>query len=254
MSFRNDTYYSHIAKLYKGVYVKATILSINRLRMKVDGEGVTTLVGMLGCPLRCKYCLNPASWDESVKGKLYSPEELYEEVKIDNLYFLTTNGGIVFGGGEPLLHSRFIKEFCEKYRDTGWKFGMETSLNAETARLNEVIDLMDYFIVDIKDMDPKRYETYTGACFELFEKNLKIVLNQAGKDKIFIRIPQIPFFHYHSEWEESENILRKMGFTNIEVFPYVDVSKRKEISSKARKNALDFIQSSKKSEIKMNNE
>ncbi|MDD6733142.1 MAG: radical SAM protein [Lachnospiraceae bacterium] len=229
--------------------MKAAIISINRLRMKVDGEGVTTLVAMLGCPLRCRYCLNPVSWDESVKGKRYSPEELYEEVKIDNLYFLTTNGGIVFGGGEPLLQSGFIKEFCAKYRNLGWKFGMETSLNVETARLDEVIEFMDYYIVDIKDMNPLRYETYTGAHFEPFKKNLDYLLKYAGPDKIFIRIPQIPYFHYHAEWEESEKILSQMGFQNIEIFPYVDVSKRKELSLKARNNALDFIRAAKNTEL-----
>lgn len=29
-----------------------------------------------------------------------NPQELYEEVRIDNLYFLATGGGITFGGGE----------------------------------------------------------------------------------------------------------------------------------------------------------
>lgn len=34
------------------------ILAIDRLRMGMDGEGVTTLVALYGCPLKCKYCIN----------------------------------------------------------------------------------------------------------------------------------------------------------------------------------------------------
>lgn len=35
------------------------IMGVERLRINSDGDGVTTLVGFYGCPLRCRYCLNP---------------------------------------------------------------------------------------------------------------------------------------------------------------------------------------------------
>ena len=37
----------------------APLIGINRHRLATDGKGVTTLVAFSGCPLRCKYCLNP---------------------------------------------------------------------------------------------------------------------------------------------------------------------------------------------------
>ena len=37
----------------------APIFGISRLRMGTDGKGITTLVTFMGCPLKCKYCLNP---------------------------------------------------------------------------------------------------------------------------------------------------------------------------------------------------
>lgn len=46
------------------------LIGIARHRLTIDGEGVTTLVAFHGCPLRCKYCLNPTSlqpdgvWEE----------------------------------------------------------------------------------------------------------------------------------------------------------------------------------------------
>ena len=36
----------------------AKILSINRLRMGIDGPGITTLIGLYKCPLNCEYCIN----------------------------------------------------------------------------------------------------------------------------------------------------------------------------------------------------
>ena len=92
------------------------ILSISRLRTYTDGDGISTLIGCVGCPLRCAYCLNPHSWDQSVKSQDLTMDELYDRVKIDNLYFLSTGGGLVFGGGEPLIYSKFIRKFIEKYK------------------------------------------------------------------------------------------------------------------------------------------
>lgn len=41
---------------------------------------------------------------------------------------LMTGGGIVFGGGEPLLQSAFIHEICSQ-ADPRWKKRIETSMN-----------------------------------------------------------------------------------------------------------------------------
>ena len=87
------------------------LFSISRLRTYTDSEGVSTLVACTGCTLRCAYCINPTSWDKSIKPHNLNIDELYDNVKRDNLYFLATGGGIVFGGGEPLIYSDFIKEF-----------------------------------------------------------------------------------------------------------------------------------------------
>ena len=72
----------------------APLIGISRHRLSTDGEGVTTLVAFHGCPLRCKYCLNPQSLYSEGIWKNYDCEQLYEEVRQDELYFLATHGGI----------------------------------------------------------------------------------------------------------------------------------------------------------------
>ena len=75
---------------------KAPIFAISRLRMGIDGAGITTLVTFMDCPLHCKYCLNDRCHDSVYEAdgvtlkkgtELLSPQELYDRVKIDNLYF-----------------------------------------------------------------------------------------------------------------------------------------------------------------------
>lgn len=66
----------------------APVVGISRHRLTTDGEGVTTLVVFHGCPLRCKYCLNPHTLSPETIQPVYDTQLLYDEVKIDELYFL----------------------------------------------------------------------------------------------------------------------------------------------------------------------
>ncbi len=63
------------------------LIGIARHRLTIDGEGVTTLVAFHGCPLRCKYCLNPTSLQPNGVWESYNCNQLYEEVRKDELYF-----------------------------------------------------------------------------------------------------------------------------------------------------------------------
>lgn len=218
------------------------IINISRLRTYTDGDGISTLIGFTGCPLRCAYCINPYSWDGSVKAKEYTVDELYSKVKKDNIYFLSTGGGLVFGGGEPLLHHDFIKEFIEKYKSTGWKFTLETSLSTKQECLINIIDYIDFFIVDTKDMNKKRYELYTKGNYKLFFSNLNYLLDNASSDKIRVRVPIIPKLNSKDDVELNVNILKKMGFKDIEVFNYVEIENFKKMSDVALKNRNDFLE------------
>lgn len=217
------------------------VSKILRLRINSDGDGVSTLIGCMGCPLRCAYCFNPFTWDDSIKPKKYSIDELFDEVKIDHLYFLATGGGLVFGGGEPLLYSDFIKEFIKKYAKTGWKFTLETSLSVKKESLQNIINDIDYFIVDTKDMDKNRYELYTKGDYDLFLSNLKFLLETVGSDKIRVRVPKIPKLNTYSDVRSNYEILKNMGFNEIEIFDYIEIDKHKKISENALKNKENFV-------------
>ena len=128
----------------------ARIFGISRHRLTTDGEGVTTLVAFCGCPLRCVYCLNKTCWDEA-KGRDYTPDLLFEEVKIDQLYFLATHGGVTFGGGEPLQQVEFIKQFRELCGPQ-WQLLAETSLNVPFENVQALDAVLDGYIIDIKEV------------------------------------------------------------------------------------------------------
>ena len=192
------------------------IMAISRLRMGSDGEGIRTLIGFYGCPLQCKYCINRKCHDRNTIRANYTPEELIEVLSIDEPYFLMTNGGITFGGGEPLLQADFIHDVCKKM-DTRWGRAIETSLYAPWDQIELLIPDIHTWIVDIKDLDRDIYESYTGKNNELVLENLRELVEKVPAENICVRIPYIPGYN------TREGISNKMKWIWKEIHPYVKV-------------------------------
>ncbi len=197
----------------------AKVFGISRHRLTTDGEGVTTLVAFSGCPLRCKYCLNKTCWEPD-RSRLYTPELLFEEVKIDQLYFLATHGGITFGGGEPLLQVEFIKEFRELCGNQ-WQIVAETCLNVPFGNVQAIDPILDGYIVDIKDMNPDIYKAYTGKDNALVLSNLQWLLQHGDPNRIMVRVPHIPDFNTDEDVLQSMEQLKKMGVKHFDEFQYI---------------------------------
>ena len=196
----------------------AKIIGISRLRMGTDGKGITTLVGFYGCPLRCKYCLNPASFSPDTNPRILTPLQLYDEVKCDNLYFMSTGGGITFGGGEPLLNMDFVEEF-KGIVGNDWHFTAETCLSVEEENIKRAINIFDEFVVDIKDTNPDIYLSYTGKSNALTLENLKL-LAKTVPSKVIVRLPLIKGYNTKKDVKISEDLLRSMGLERFDKFVY----------------------------------
>jgi len=199
--------------------MQAPFIGISRNRLATDGVGVTTLAAFWGCPLSCKYCLNPQSLVKNASIRTYTAEELYQTVKIDQLYFLATGGGITFGGGEPCLYPDFIKEF-RTYCGEEWNITLETSLNIPLKNVKMLFPVINHYIVDIKDINNDIYENYTGKTNHLPIANLKWLIEQGKTDNIHVRVPLIPNFNSEKDTENTVFALKNIGIKEIETFSY----------------------------------
>ena len=198
---------------------RAKIIAIARHRLSTDGDGVTTLVAFHGCPLRCRYCLNPQSLGDGGLFREYSPEQLYAETRIDELYFLATNGGVTFGGGEPCLRPQFIREFRELC-GSEWQLNLETSLNVPVANIEALLQVVNTLIIDIKDMNPDIYRDYTGQSNALVLENLRMIADTGRQSDCIVRIPLIPGYNTDADRENSRKALEAIGFTRFDLFIY----------------------------------
>lgn len=219
---------------------RASFIGISRHRLATDGRGVTTLACFHGCPLRCKYCLNPHSFAPDTKVEKLTPLELYEKVRIDELYFLATDGGVTFGGGEPLLYSEFIEEFRLLCGDR-WHICAETSLSVPREAVIRAAECVDEFFVDCKDTNGEIYRSYTGKDNDVMLENLRLLLSLVGSERVTVRLPLIPGFNTESDREKSRVLLEKTGVSRFDLFTYdTERGKRKISPQRVEKKTPDI--------------
>ena len=195
------------------------LIGISRHRIGVDGQGVTTLAAFHGCGLHCRYCLNHRCLESAEGLPHYTPQQLYNLVGVDNLYFIATGGGVCFGGGEPLLQIAFIEEFktlCGK----SWQLTAETSLHVPQEAVSAASRVIDFFIVDIKESNPDIYHSYTGGDSHRAWDNLEYLLALTGPERVMVRVPLIPEYNSEVDCIKTVARLHEMGVKQIDRFTY----------------------------------
>ena len=197
--------------------VKAPIYSISRLRFGTDGKGITSLVAFMGCPLRCRHCINNWCHSDPSQARLMSPEDLYGELMIDDIYFQMTGGGVCFGGGEPTLYPEFIRQF-RKVCGSRWRITVETALTCTEDVILDMVPVIDKWIVDVKDLSEEIYERYTGKRNDIRSK-LKVLLDAGAATTV--RVPHIPGHNSDADVARTIVGLRSMGVDDIDEFTYI---------------------------------
>lgn len=147
--------------------LKAKYHSIETLGT-LDGPGVRFVLFLQGCPLRCLYCHNPDTWNTST-GKEISIREvisLYEQKK--DFYI---NGGITISGGEPMMQIEFLLELCKEMKQRNVHVCIDTSAimyknKYYKTKIEELINYVDLFLVDIKSMNWQKHIKLTGQSSE----------------------------------------------------------------------------------------
>ena len=195
------------------------ITNIGRMRINRDGEGIRTLILTADCPLRCKYCINPHTWNGKARIQEFDAEGLYEKISLDRLYFISTNGGVTFGGGEPLLYAEDILHF-KRLCKSEFSVYAETSLNVPEENILIASKCVDRFIVDIKTMESDKYSAYTGGNLSRALSNLTLLIQRTGAECIKVRIPVIPGFSSYEDQKNYQEKLIEYGIRDFDCFTY----------------------------------
>lgn len=154
------------------------------------------------CGLCVENCFYSA---REIMGITYTQEALLEEILKDEKYFKSTGGGVTFSGGEPLFYSAVIRNIAIELKKKGYSTLIETCGHVPLINIQEVMDVVDYFYFDFKQIDPEKHRLLTGQTNELILNNLKW-LCENYRGKISVRYPFIP--NYNSSNEEIVGFLK----------------------------------------------
>ena len=150
----------------------------------LDGPGVRFVIFTQGCPLRCKCCHNPDTWDAS-GGKEYSPEELVTRAVRYKEYF-GQEGGITVSGGEPLLQAEAVKALFELCHENGINTCLDTSGCILNEKVKDLLSVTDRVLLDVKYVTDDLYRENVGCSIDtplafldyLCEQNIPTTIRQ----------------------------------------------------------------------------
>ena len=127
----------------------------------VDGPGVRYVVFMQGCPLRCKCCHNPDTWDFN-GGKEYSASQVLEKAIRFKEYF-GADGGITVSGGEPLMQSEFVNELFYLCQQNEINTCLDTSGCVINDSIKALLKKTDRVLLDLKYTTDEEYKENVGC-------------------------------------------------------------------------------------------
>lgn len=142
--------------------IKGKIHSLQSLGT-VDGPGIRFVVFLQGCPLRCKCCHNPDTWEFS-DGKEYSAEQIVAKALRCREYF-GNEGGITVSGGEPLMQPEFCREVFELCKREGINTCLDTSGIILDDKVKALLSVTDHVLLDIKYTSEAEYLENVGCSF-----------------------------------------------------------------------------------------
>ena len=171
----------------------------------------------IGCGACAEVC--PAKALE-IYGKCVTADEIYNEVKIDKVFYETSGGGVTISGGEPLFQPEFTAELLRKCRENGIHTAIETSGFADEKALLAVIEHCDLVLFDIKETDRKRHKQYIGVSLSPILENLKLI--NKNKIPLIIRAPIIPTLNDREPHFNALKAIREsMDFCRgVQIMPY----------------------------------
>ncbi len=152
-------------------------------------------------------------------GKLYSVDEILEEILKDKIFF-SNEGGVTISGGEPYLQFHFLLALLKRIKENHIHVVIDTSGYTKFSNIEKTLDYTDQFLYDLKIMDPVLHKKYTGVSNELILENLE-KLSKVAKEKINIRIPIIPTINDNpNNLLDVCTLLNKLEIRNIDLLLY----------------------------------
>ena len=156
---------------------QAVVFNVMRYSVH-DGPGIRTTVFFKGCPMSCKWCHDPESFDQKPQQIFYpnkcikcgrcstegfstgncptgaretlgyeiSLPELMIEIKKDLPFYEQSEGGVTFSGGEPFFQAKFLLAALAQCKNEYINTAIDTSGCCDAGTLLKAAETANYFL------------------------------------------------------------------------------------------------------------
>ena len=165
-------------------------------------------IGSIGCNLKCKFCQNYqisqfVDDDFQTLKKITSTEIISISKNVKN------NIGIAYTYNEPTVWFEFMLETAEKAKGNNLKNIMITNGFINKKPLQELLNFMDAFNVDLKSFSENFYKNITSSSLNPIKETLKTIRNSGKHLEITnLIIPTLNddknFFEEMIQWIKNE--------------------------------------------------
>lgn len=191
---------------------------------EIDDMVITNIKECIHCEECTKVCYAEA---REMAGKTMTVDEVVAEVLKDKDFFQQSKGGVTFSGGEPLMQPSFLIALLKEMKKLNIHTTIDTCGLASKEIIEEVSQLADLFLYDLKHMDSEKHEKYTGVPNNIILENLKL-LRDLNKE-VYIRIPIIPTINDSTEALEAfrDFIKTLPNVKMVNLLPYHKIGQEK---------------------------
>ncbi len=170
-----------------------------------------------GCGKCAEECPNGAL---ELAGRKVTVGEVLSEVLKDRVFYDASGGGMTISGGEPLAQFEFTRALSLMAAREGVLTALDTCGFAPWAEIQALLPVVDWWLYDLKIVEPVLHKKYTGRSNRLILENLRR-LDAAGA-KIILRRPLIPGVNDSASEERAvEEVVSSLKNEHrLEVNPY----------------------------------
>ncbi|MEW6660949.1 MAG: glycyl-radical enzyme activating protein [Bacillota bacterium] len=190
--------------LEKAITLTPSGLMVNRERCNLCGD--------------CVEACFAKAW--SKVGKIYSVQEVVQEVQKNAGFFRFSGGGVTLSGGEPFFQFDFLLSLAKSLHTEGYHVAVDTSGYTSPERLEQVAKYTDLFLYDLKHYCKEQHLSLTGVSNEVILENARRL--SGLRKKIIVRVPVIPGMNDMEEnlYQIALFVSQLPGIASTELLPF----------------------------------
>jgi len=129
-------------------------------------------------------------------GRDVTVEEVLDELLNDRVYYETSGGGVTLSGGEPTMQPEFAFELLRSLHEANIHTALDTCGLCTRAALERLLPFTDLVLYDLKLMDNKAHQHFTGQPNWRILENLLYLREwidaHSSAPELWVRTPLIP--------------------------------------------------------------